>query len=151
MPFDSLIRHLFEGKKLQQKIVTGNECPLFLLWVPFKSTEYGVDASLNFYQKDSYVPDANFSFCVTLQVSESIDIIGITVKCLQLFPPQLKTITEIIRRKVSQLPTLDFSWVSFTNSCQREHWSNLHSLCTRWFRPDPLCCKKHGRVIVLAT
>jgi hypothetical protein len=33
LPFDSLIKHLLEGKK-QQKIVRGNGCPLFLLWVP---------------------------------------------------------------------------------------------------------------------
>ncbi|KAK3126252.1 hypothetical protein QOZ80_7AG0553820 [Eleusine coracana subsp. coracana] len=145
MPFDSLVRHLLKGRKLQQKIVRGNECPLFLLLTPSNYTEYGVEASLNFIQKDSDAPEGNFYFVVNLQISESTDIIGIAVKCLQLFPTHLKSVTEIIRKNITQLPTLDFSWVPCDDSREVEHWYNIISLRTQWFRPDPLCCKQHSQ------
>ncbi|XP_062189349.1 uncharacterized protein LOC133892527 [Phragmites australis] len=76
-----------------------------------------------------------------LQLSESTDILGIAIKCLQLFTPLFKSTVEIIRNKLIQLPTQDLSWVPHVDSRQKEHWDNLHSFRTQWFRPNPLCCK----------
>lgn len=95
MTFDSLIRHLLEGKKLQQKIVRETECPLYLQWVPC-STEYGIEAELGFIQKDSDAPGSNFYFSVMIQICESTDTIEITVTCLELFPHHLKSIAEAL-------------------------------------------------------
>ena len=87
MPFNPLIRNLFTGKNLQHKISLGNECTFFLLWIPFSVTEHGIEASLFFLQKDGNAPENNFYFSVMLQLSESTDIVGIAVNCLQLFTP----------------------------------------------------------------
>jgi hypothetical protein len=78
-----------------------------------------------------------------LQISESTDIIGITIKCLQLYTLHFKSTVESIRNELTQLPTQDFAWVPYADSCQKEHWDKLNSFSTLWFRPNPLCCKQH--------
>jgi hypothetical protein len=80
-----------------------------------------------------------------LQISGSTDIVGIVVKCLQLFPPHFQPIVEAIRKEVTQLPTQDFSWVPYVDLRHRKHWDNLHRFSTEWFCPDPLCCKQHDQ------
>uniref|UniRef100_A0A0D9WV27 Uncharacterized protein n=1 Tax=Leersia perrieri TaxID=77586 RepID=A0A0D9WV27_9ORYZ len=77
-----------------------------------------------------------------LQLSESTNIIGTTIKCSQLFSPYFKSIVETVRKELTQLPTQDFSWVP--RSCSY-HWDNIHSIAAEWFRPNPLCCKHHDR------
>ena len=76
MPFDPLIRHLLAGKILKHRIITANKCLLFLLLAPFISAEHGIEGRLFFVQKDPNVPDDDFCFTVTLQLSESTDIVG---------------------------------------------------------------------------
>ena len=83
-----------------------------------------------------------FYFSVMLQLSESPDIVGIAVNCLQLFTPLYKSTVEIIRNRLVQLPTQDFRWAPYVDSQQKEHWDNHPRFCTQWFRPDPLCCKQ---------
>ncbi|XP_062189348.1 uncharacterized protein LOC133892526 [Phragmites australis] len=145
MPFGSLIKHLFAGKELQHKIVQGNEYPLFVLWlVPFRA-EHGIEAGLIFTRKDGNAPEDNFFLSVVLQLSESTDIVGIVIKCLQLFPPHFKSTVEIIKKELTQLTTQDFSWVPYVDSCQKKHWDNVHSFSSQWFRPNPLCCKQHDQ------
>ncbi|XP_066393027.1 uncharacterized protein [Miscanthus floridulus] len=143
MPFDPLIRHLLTGKKLEHKFNPGNGCPnLFLQLVPFITAAHGIEAILFFMQKDSNVPEDNFFLSIMLQLSESTDIVGIAVKCLQLFDPLFKSTAENIRKKLTLLPTEDLSWVPYGESQQKEHWDNLLSFATQWFRPNPLCCKQ---------
>ncbi|CAL5077156.1 unnamed protein product [Urochloa decumbens] len=146
MPFHSFIKQLFAGKALQHKIVQGNDYPLFLLWlVPFNTTEHGTQANLMFTQKDDTSPEGNIYFSMTLQLSESTDIVGITIKCLELFAPHFKCTIEKMRKELSQLPTQDLSWVPLPTSAQeyRHSQHNLQILCSQWFRQDPLCCKHH--------
>ncbi|CAL4932489.1 unnamed protein product [Urochloa decumbens] len=146
MPFNTLIRHLFAGKELHHRIVRGNEYPSYLLWlVPYITAEHGVEACLKFIQKDGTAPENDFFFAVMLQISESTDMVGIVVKCLQLFPTHFQPIVETIKKELTQLPMQDFSWVPYVDSWHRKHWDNLHSFSTQWFRPDPLCCKQHGQ------
>lgn len=80
-----------------------------------------------------------------LQISESTDIVGIVLKCLQLFPPHFQPIVESIKKELTQLPMQDFSWVPYVDLWHRKHWDNLHRFSTQWFRPDPLCCKQHDQ------
>ncbi|KAJ1287519.1 hypothetical protein BS78_02G016300 [Paspalum vaginatum] len=51
---------------------------------------------------------------------------------------ELKT----LGKKLLQLPTQNLPWVPYVESQQKERWDNLHSFGTRWFRPNPLCCKQ---------
>ncbi|KAF8673182.1 hypothetical protein HU200_048731 [Digitaria exilis] len=143
--FDPLIRHLLTGKKLQHKIVRANKCPLYLVWMPFITAEYGIEATLIFMQNDVSVPENGFFLSLMLQLSESTDIVGIAIKCLQLFDPVFKSKVETIRDELMQLPTQDLSWVPNVDTDQKEHWDNIHSLGSQWFRPNPLCCKHHDR------
>jgi hypothetical protein len=145
MPFDPLIRHLFAGKILQHRIIRANKCPLYLLLAPFISAEHGIEGRLYFMQKDHNVPDDNFCFTVTLQLSESTDIVGVAIQCLQLFVPLFMSTVENIRKSLMQLPTQDFSWVSYVDSHQRKYWDNTHRFGGQWFRPNPLCCKQHDK------
>uniref|UniRef100_K3ZSR7 Rx N-terminal domain-containing protein n=1 Tax=Setaria italica TaxID=4555 RepID=K3ZSR7_SETIT len=136
MPFNPFIKNFFAGKKLQHKIDQGNGSSFFILWLPFITAEHRVEVSLVFIQKDGNAPENNFYFSIMLQLSESTDIVGIAMKCLQLFTPLFKSKVEVIRNKIMKLPAQDFSWVPFVDSRQKEHWDNL------WLRPDPSCCKK---------
>ncbi|WVZ61671.1 hypothetical protein U9M48_011508 [Paspalum notatum var. saurae] len=147
VPFDPPIRHLLAGKKLHHRIIQADKCPLILLWIPFITAEHGIEGSLLFMQRDSNVLEDNFFLSIMLQLSESTDIVGVAVKCLQLFDPLFKSTVENIRKKLLQLPTQDLPWVPYVDSHQKERWDNLHSFGTRWFRPNPLCCKQgdlHG-------
>jgi hypothetical protein len=63
MPFHPLNRHLLAGKKLHHRIVQENgRRRLFLLLVPFTTSEYGIEAAarLLFIQKDGDVGDDDF-------------------------------------------------------------------------------------------
>ncbi|CAL4991845.1 unnamed protein product [Urochloa decumbens] len=141
MPFNSLVRNLFEGKQLDYKIIRGNGNPSFQLsLIPFITEEYGIEARLIFNQNDG-TPEGNIYFLITIQLSESTDIVGITIKCLQLFAPHFKCKVENIWKELTQLPTQYLSWVPYVYSSQKD----IHSLVSQWFRPNQLCCKQHDK------
>ncbi|RCV09314.1 hypothetical protein SETIT_2G017400v2 [Setaria italica] len=145
MPFECFVKNLFAGKELHHKIVRGNEYPLFQLWLtPIRNPVHGIDVSLIFIQYDG-TPEGNICFSLVIQLSESIDIVGIAVKCLQLFAPHFKCKFENIRNELTQLPNEDFSWGPTFYSDHKEHWDKLNSLSSQVVRPNPFCCKEHGR------
>ena len=138
--------HLFAGKKLQHKFARGHEDHLFLLCLaPYTATEHGIEATLLFIHKDGNTPKNNFVLIVVLQISESTDIVGIIIKCLQLFTPNFKPIVEIIKKELTQLPIQDLPWVPCVDSYLYKHRDKLHCFSTQWFRPNPLCCKQHNQ------
>ncbi|TKW30199.1 hypothetical protein SEVIR_2G019800v4 [Setaria viridis] len=145
MPFESLIKNLFAGKELHHKIVRGNEYPLFQLWLtPMHNPVHGIDVSLIFIQYDG-TPEGNICFNLVIQLSETIDIVGIAVKCLQLFAPHFKCNFQNIRNELTQLPNEDFSWGPSFYSDHKEHWNKFNSLFSQLTRPNPFCCKEHGQ------
>jgi hypothetical protein len=147
LTFNSLVKHLFAGKGLHYRVVRGKEYPSFLLWlVPYCTAEHGIEVSLLLIHKDNNAPEGNLFYNIVLQLSESTDIVGIAITCLQLMAPHFKCEVENVRNKLAQLPTQDLSWAA--PSCYlypKEHWIGLHNLASQWFRPNPLCCKQHGR------
>ncbi|XP_025826721.1 uncharacterized protein LOC112902040 isoform X2 [Panicum hallii] len=146
MPFDSFIKNLFAGKELHHKIVRGNKYPSFQLWlVPIRTSEYGTTVSLTFVQYDG-TPEGNIFFSLAVQLSESIDIFGIAIKCLQFFAPHFKCTFENIRNELSQLPAQDFSWGPSFYSYHNEHWDKFNSYLLQWARPNPLCCNGQHEV-----
>ena len=143
MPFDPLVKNLLAGKGLNHRIVWGTEYPSFqILLLPYNNAEHGKEASLIFIQKDG-TPDGNICYSIIVQLSESTDIVGIAIKCLQLFAPHFNCTIENIRKELYQLPTQDFSWLPSICLYKKEQQGTLHSLGSVWFRPNPLCCK-HG-------
>ncbi|RCV09312.1 hypothetical protein SETIT_2G017200v2 [Setaria italica] len=143
--FIELVKNLFACKELHHKIVQGNEYPLFQLWLtPIRNPVNGIDVSLTFTQYDA-TPEGNICFSLAVQLSESIDIVGIAVKCLQLFAPHFKCKFENIRNELTQLPNEDFSWGPPFYSDHKENWNKFNSLFSEFTRPNPFCCKEHGR------
>nr|TKW30240.1 hypothetical protein SEVIR_2G022600v2 [Setaria viridis] len=145
MHFESLVKNIFAGKELHHKIVRGNEYPLFqLLLSPIRNPVHGIDVSLTFIQYDG-TPEGNICFSLAVQLSESIDIVGIAVKCLQLFAPHFKCKFKNIRNELTQLHNADFSWEPSFHSDHKEHWDKFNSLFYQVVRPNPFCCKEHGQ------
>jgi len=106
--------------------------------------ERGLEAMLAFIHEDHEAPKENFRLGLMLRISESTDVIGITVKCLQLLTPHFNSISEVVIGELTQLPTQDFNWSpTYDEPGDIEHWNQVHDTLTRWFRPDPFCCKQH--------
>nr|TKW02175.1 hypothetical protein SEVIR_8G228600v2 [Setaria viridis] len=133
MPFAYVDKNLFAGKELHHKIVPGNKYPLFQLWlIPMVNPVHGIEVSLTFIH-------------LVVQLSESIDIVGIAVKYFQLFAPHFKCKFENIRNELTQLPNEDFSWGPSFYSDNTEHWDKFNSLFSQFLRANPFCCKEHGQ------
>jgi hypothetical protein len=139
VPFNSLVQNLFWGKELHHKIVR-KKVSFVSIDVVGAYLEHGTNANLSFIQYDG-TPDINFHFSLTVQLSESTDIVGIAVKCLQFFAPHFNCTFENIRNEITQLLTQNYSWAPSIYSYHREHWDKLGSFVSQWSRPNPFCCK----------
>ncbi|CAL5077154.1 unnamed protein product [Urochloa decumbens] len=145
MPFYSLVNNLFAGKELHHTIVGGNQHPSSQLWlVPFGTAEHGNEATLVFIQTDVSSPVGNIYFSITLQISESTDIVGTAIQCLQLFAPHFKCTVENIRKELAQLPNQCLAWMPSAHPNLKDRVL-LQSQASQWIRPKPLCCKKNNR------
>lgn len=142
--FDPLIAHLFTGKSLRyQTLHAGSQYDFKIC--PMSFEERGLEAMLFFVYEDSKVPKNSFRLGLMLRLSESTDVMGITVKCLQLVTPHFNSTAEIVIREFTQLPTQDFSWLppyDDYGSMEMEYWDNVQTTMAQWFRPDPLCCSE---------
>uniref|UniRef100_A0A0E0D9Y1 Uncharacterized protein n=1 Tax=Oryza meridionalis TaxID=40149 RepID=A0A0E0D9Y1_9ORYZ len=141
--FDPLIAHLFARKSLRyQTLHDGSQYHFFSIR-PMSFEERGLEAMLFFVFQDCKVPKNSFRLGFILRLSESTNVMGITVKCLQSVTPHFKSIAEIVVKELTQLPTQDFSWLPpYHEYGSMEHWDNVQTTLTQWFRPDPLCCSK---------
>ena len=142
MTFHSLVENLFAGKELHHKIVRGIEYPSFQFsLVPIISQVHGIEAILVLIQNDG-TPEGSIYFRITVQLSECTDIVGIAIRCLQLFAPHIKCTVENIRNELIQLLPQDLSWMPSVYSYPKErlHFKIIRS---HWLRPNPLCCKQH--------
>ncbi|RLM70175.1 hypothetical protein C2845_PM17G06470 [Panicum miliaceum] len=145
MFFDPLVRHLIAGKYVQYQMLQhqGSMRNCFSIR-PMSFEEHVLEAMLSFIHEDREAPKENFRLGLMLRLSESTDVIGITDKCLQLLMPHFNSITEVVIGELTQLPTQDFNWLpTYDEPGNMEHWNQVHDILTRWFRPDPLCCKQH--------
>ena len=87
--------------------------------------------------------EGHIFFNLAVQLSESTDIVGIALRCLQYFAPHFKCNFENIRNELTQLSTQDFSWgPSIYN--HKEQWDKFNFLL-QWARRNPFCCKQHGQ------
>ncbi|PAN41960.1 hypothetical protein PAHAL_8G113400 [Panicum hallii] len=145
MFFDPLVQHLFAGKYVQYQMLQQHQGSMRNCFSirPMSFEERGLEAMLAFIHEDGEAPKKNFRLGLMLRLSESTDVIGITVKCLQLLMPHFNSITEVVIGELTQLPTQDFNWLPmYDEPGNMEHWKH-HDTLTRWFRPDPLCCKQY--------
>jgi hypothetical protein len=144
-PLDGLlVRHLLAGRSTKHCSVHGSE-HLSLILQPFSTPEHGrMQGTLLFFLQDSDAPENNFLLSLGLRLSESTDIVGVVVRCLELFTPHLRSTVDAVKTRLTQLPTQDLSWVpdAYAVFGRDEHRDNLHAITSQWFRPDLLCCQQ---------
>jgi hypothetical protein len=143
MFFDPLVPHLLVSKGTQYCFVRGGQHLSFVLQ-PFSLAEHGTEGSLIFLSEDDNAPENNFLLALNLRLSESTDIVGVAVRCLQLFIPHLSSTVEIVKTKLTQLPTKDLCWVSngYSVGGQNERLDNIWTMPRKWYRPNLLCCQQ---------
>jgi len=143
---DPLIGHLLAGQELRYMIVRRSQYHFFCVRpIRLEDDDRGVEASLLFVYEDDEAPEKNLCLGSVLRLSESTDLVGTIVKCLELLmvTPHFKPTAESASKELAQLPTQDFSWVPYVESSHKDHWNSMHSSLAQWFRPDPLCCRQH--------
>ncbi|KAG0530442.1 hypothetical protein BDA96_05G186800 [Sorghum bicolor] len=131
-----LIRHLLAGKRTKYCFVRGGQ-HLSLILQPFSLPNNGMGGSLVLLHEDGNVPQNNFLLSLSLRLSESTDIVGVVVGCLQLFIRYLSSTAGTVKTKLTQMPTQDLCWVF-----DDEQHNRLHSKCSKWFQPNPFCCQQ---------
>jgi hypothetical protein len=147
MFFDPMIRHLLSGKGTKYCSVHGGQHLSFLLH-PFSPPEHGMEGMLIFLLEDGNAPENNFFLSLSLRLSESINIVGVAVRCLQLFTPHLSSTAETVKTKLTQLPTHDFCWMqdaAYSVFGRKEYWDNLHTIRWKLFEPTPVCRQQQDR------
>ncbi|CAL5034550.1 unnamed protein product [Urochloa decumbens] len=142
MSFNHLIGNLLEGKILRYQAFQGSRF-CYLRIRPMSSPERGVEAMIGFVCQDFKEPTKGFSLGSMLRLSESTDVFGVIIKCMQSVVPHFKFAAECVKRELIQLPTQDFSWATQSPYGETAYWVNVHNTFTKWFRPNPLCCHQH--------
>ncbi|TKV99906.1 hypothetical protein SEVIR_8G075000v4 [Setaria viridis] len=143
MFFDPLIGQLLTGKSLRYQVLQGSR--LFYFGVrPMNFAERGVEAMIGFVDIDFKDPLNSLSLSFMLRLSESTDIFGVMIKCMESVTPHFKLAAEHVKRELIQLPTQDFSFLPHKPYVQSEYWVNVHNTMTQWCRPNPLCCYEHN-------
>ncbi|KAF8700129.1 hypothetical protein HU200_034495 [Digitaria exilis] len=111
---------------------------------PFIPPGHGMEAALLLLLEDDNYPENNFLLTLSLRLSESTDIVGSVVRCLELFTPYLRSTAEAAKKKLTQLPTQDLLWVPDARFVygHDEPEDNLDIIFAKQSRPNPLCCQQ---------
>ncbi|CAL5078084.1 unnamed protein product [Urochloa decumbens] len=137
-----LVRHLFEWKTLTYRRVQAEQERRFCMWPARLEEERGVEAHIEYKYLDRRRPEKSFSLWFALRLSESTDIAGVAVDCLQSLASQFKFVADTAMGELTLLANLqDVShshappWLGI----QEDHYKII-----RKCHPDPLCCKARG-------
>jgi hypothetical protein len=103
-------RYLFASKYAQYHMLQHQGIMLNCFSIrPMSFEERGLEVMLGFIHEDHEAPKENFRLGLMLRISESTDVIGITVKCVQL-TRHFSSISELVIGEHTQLPMQDFTW-----------------------------------------
>jgi len=142
MFFNHFISKLLRGKSLRYQAFQGSTFH-FLGIRPMSSPDRGVEVMVGFVRHDFRELTKGFRLGFMLRFSESTDVFGLIIKCMQSVAPHFKFAAEGVKRQLIQLPTQDFSWVTQSPYGESAYWFNVHNTLTQRFRPNPLCCNQH--------
>jgi len=137
-----LVRHLLEGKTLTYQMVQGNWQQDLYIW-PTCFEERGVEATLGYCYRDHTAAEKDFLILLIQRVSESTDIIGIAVKCLQFLTSQFQLVYESAIGELTLLANLQD--ISRSYAPPRVAIKERHIKETQLYHPDPVCCKANGQ------
>ncbi|KAL6647139.1 hypothetical protein ACP70R_014576 [Stipagrostis hirtigluma subsp. patula] len=136
-----LLRQLLEGKTLRYERLQGSRLRDLYIW-PICFEERGVEAELSYRYEDYEMPEKSFHLWLVLRLSESIDIVGSALKCLQYLVSQFKLVAESAIGELTIL--LDLHDISHSHSPPRDGIQESYARITQICRPDPLCCNPNG-------
>ncbi|KQJ89967.2 uncharacterized protein LOC100827810 [Brachypodium distachyon] len=137
--FNPLIGDLLAGKILRYRALQGGKFHyLFIRATSFE--ERGVETMVWFVYQDFKEPAKSLNLGLMMRLSESSDIFGIIIKCMQSATPHFTVAAQGVRRELIGLPTQDFCWLTNSPFRENEYWVHVHITLTQWLRPDPLCC-----------
>ncbi|CAM0948082.1 unnamed protein product [Alopecurus aequalis] len=145
--FNPLIRQLLAGQAMRYQALRGSRF-YFLGIRPMSFDDRGVEATVGFVFQDFRAPTKSFNLGFILRLSESSDIFGIIINCMQSVTPHFRVAAEVIKRELIQLPTQDFSWQTPSYLDNYSYWLEAHNSLTHWFRPNPLCCNEHEHDLI---
>ncbi|KAL6880273.1 hypothetical protein ACP4OV_011838 [Aristida adscensionis] len=131
-----LVRQLLEEKVLGYEMVKESRACFLYIW-PVYLEGRGVEAQLIYKYLDMERPEQCFDLGMMLRLSDDVDIIGVTIKCLWLLTSWFKLVTESAIGEltiVSCLPKIS------TMDAPPMHWIENYADFTKLLRPDPICC-----------
>ncbi|KAG2631331.1 hypothetical protein PVAP13_2NG190200 [Panicum virgatum] len=107
MFFNHFISKLLRGNSLRYQAFQGSRF-YFLGIRPMSSPDRGVEAMVGFVCHDFRELTKGFRLGLMLRLSESTDVFGVIIKCMQSVAPHFKFAAEGVKRELIQLPTHDF-------------------------------------------
>ncbi|KAL6880269.1 hypothetical protein ACP4OV_011834 [Aristida adscensionis] len=133
-----LVRHLLEGKNLMNQVMKGSQACFVLGLFPIHQEDRGVEAALGYTYVDMDRPEQCFHLGLLIRLSEDTDLVGITIKCLQLLTSRFKLVTESAIGELTLLsPLPDIAQTdTLPMSLINEKYGDLSKLV----RQDPVCC-----------
>jgi hypothetical protein len=134
-----LVRHLLQGKTLKHEMEEGSEFR-YLHLLPKSFEERGVEAQLQYLYVDRKAVDKSFRTNLLLRLSESTDLVGIAIKCLQSLASLFNLAAESATGELTLLANLHDMSQSFDPPMAGMHIEHTH-----FWRPDPVCCKNDGQ------
>nr|CAB3500885.1 unnamed protein product [Digitaria exilis] len=136
------VRHLVEDKTLWYERIRGSQRMRFHM-MPLRLGDRGVEAELFYCHHDLETPQKNFCVWLMLRLSESTDVIGIAIECMQLLTSQFKLAIESAVGELTLLPGLQDVSHSYAPplDCVQDTYASRD---TKYWRPDPTCCNADG-------
>ncbi|KAF8731318.1 hypothetical protein HU200_016372 [Digitaria exilis] len=136
-----LISHLLQGKTLKHEMKQESEFRYFHIW-PICLEQRGVEAQLQYLYVDHNALEKSFVTNLLLRLSESIDLVGVAIKCLQSMTSLFNLAAETASGELTLLANLHD--ISQSYDPPMAGMQELHAESTRFWRPDPVCCKEDG-------
>ncbi|KAL6880271.1 hypothetical protein ACP4OV_011836 [Aristida adscensionis] len=137
---NSIARHLLEGKALTYEMMQGSQVRRLLI-CPMFFQEHGVEALLGYWYRDKETSEKDFVLGLMLRLSESTDIVGIAVKCLQSTASRYNIVAEWAMRELFLLPNLQADSMSHSSYVPPVGIQETYAKGTLRWRPNPVCCK----------
>ncbi|CAD6221539.1 unnamed protein product [Miscanthus lutarioriparius] len=147
-----LVRLLLEGKTLRHQVLLQGSSQLRrrLYMQPICLEGRGVETVLIYQYRDyckTSTLDRSFNLVLILRLSESTDIVGTAIVCLQWMASQFKIPTEAAMGELTLVPDVQFTSHPYATRCHAEIEQESYGNDTQYLRPDPVCCKQanlHG-------
>jgi hypothetical protein len=102
--------------------------------------ERGVEAHMQYLYVDRTAVEKSFNKNLLLRLSESTDLVGIAIKCLQSLVYLFNLAAEFATGELTLLANLHD--MSQSVDPQMISMQELHTEYTHFCRPDPVCCKE---------